>query len=93
MARPDNFDLAAELARPGFTPARTDAPALAALIADGPEATATRAMPALAGLGAPGTAAILARLSTDIVDEAVIARLVQALGLCARAGDAGARRG
>lgn len=91
MARPDNFDLAAELARPGFTPARTDAPALVDLIADGPEATATRAMPALAGLGAVGTAAILTRLESAIPNDAVIARLVQALGLCARAGDAGAR--
>jgi len=110
MARPAGFDLAAELARPSFTPARSDAPALADLVADGPEATAAKAMPALAGLGAAGRDAILARLAGAIPDDAgatsapapaaprgpakpdlAIARLVQALGLVARAGDAPAR--
>jgi 16S rRNA G966 N2-methylase RsmD len=91
MTRTADFNLAVELARPGFTPARTDAPALADIVADGAEAISARAMPALAGLGAAGTAAILARLESAIPDDAAIARLVQALGLCARAGDAGAR--
>ena len=90
MARAPTFDLASELARPGFTPARTDAPALVELIATGPEGTATRAMPALAGLGAAGRDAIVARLDGD--DEGGAARLVQALGLHARAGDDEARR-
>lgn len=91
MARAPGFDLAAELSRPGFTPARGDAPALADLIAGGPEAAATRAMPALAGLGAPGREAIMARLAGVLPDDASSARLVQALGLIARGGDAPAR--
>src|SRR5262249_17949599 len=50
VARPANFDLALELARPGFTPGARDAPALVELIARGDEPAATRAGPALAGL-------------------------------------------
>lgn len=87
MARATTFDLAAELARPGFTPARTDAPALAELIVTGAEIAVTRALPALAGLGAPGRDAITARLAAPLPDDGAAARLVQALGLIARAGD------
>ena len=88
MARPKDWNLTAELARPGFTPARTDAPALVELIATGPEGSATKAMPALAGLGSAGRDAILARLATPIADDGNAALLVQALGLHARTGDA-----
>lgn len=91
MARAPGFDLAAELARPGFTPARADAPALAELIATGAESAVTRALPALAGLGAPGRDAICARLVAPLPDDGAAARLVQALGLIARAGDAPAQ--
>jgi hypothetical protein len=63
VARPANFDLANELAKPSFTPARGDAAALVELIAGGDEPAATRAAPALAGLGEIGRAAIEARLS------------------------------
>jgi SAM-dependent methyltransferase len=91
VARAPTFDLASELARPGFTPARTDAPALVELIATGPEGTATRAMPALAGLGEAGREAIVACLAREGLEEGAAARVVQALGLHARAGDADAR--
>lgn len=91
MARAVDFDLARELQRPGFTPARRDAPALVALIAEDAPA-ATRAAPALAGLGAAGRTALLAALAGDAgADEAPAGRLVTALGLVARTGDAEAR--
>jgi 16S rRNA G966 N2-methylase RsmD len=65
VARPATFDLAKELAKPSFTPARGDAAALVELIAIGDEPTATRAAPALAGLGEIGRAAIDARMSGE----------------------------
>src|SRR4051812_41731323 len=89
MARPADFDLAAELARPGFTPGARDAPALVELVVAGDDPAATRAATALAGLGATGRAAIDARFAD--VDDGAKARLVRALGLLARAGSAEAR--
>src|SRR5258705_7889116 len=89
MARPADFDLARELARPGFTPGARDAPALVDLVIAGEDPAASRAATALAGLGADGRAAIDARF--DAVDDGAQARLVRALGLLARAGDADAR--
>lgn len=95
MARGADFDLAAELARPGFTPGARDAPALAALVARGDEPAAARAATALGELGTAGRAAIAAELAdADAVagaDDGARARLVGALGRCARAGDAVAR--
>jgi SAM-dependent methyltransferase len=89
MARAADFDLAAELARPGFTPGARDAPALVELVVAGDDPAATRAATALAALGAAGRAAIDARFAT--ADDGTQARLVRALGLLARAGDGGAR--
>jgi len=85
MARAPDFDLAKELAKPSFTPAQRDAAALVELvIADHEKAAA-----AVAGLGEAGRRALEARL--DIDDEAARSRIVGALGLLARAGDAAAR--
>jgi hypothetical protein len=67
MGRATDFDLARELARPSFTPAVRDAPALVDLIVAGDEPTATRAGPALARLRDAGRAAIEARLAA--IDE------------------------
>jgi SAM-dependent methyltransferase len=89
MARAADFDLAAELARPGFTPGARDAPALVELVIAGEDPAATRAATALAGLGAAGRAAIDARFAA--ADDGAKARLVRALGLLARAGDDAAR--
>jgi hypothetical protein len=89
VARSTTFDLAAELAKPSFTPAQRDAPALVALVVAGEEPAATRAGPALAGLRDAGRAAIAARF--DGVDEGAKARLVGVIGLLARGGDGDAR--
>jgi SAM-dependent methyltransferase len=89
MARPADFDLARELARPGFTPGARDAPALVELIIAGEDPAAACAATALAGLGASGRAAIHARF--DGADDGGQTRLVRALGLLARAGDGDAR--
>jgi SAM-dependent methyltransferase len=96
MARAPDFDLAKELGKPSFTPAQRDAPALVELvIADHDKAAA-----AVAGLGEAGRHALEARLADDSgardanraeLDEAGRARIVGALGLLARAGDAAAR--
>ncbi|HET7505688.1 MAG TPA: HEAT repeat domain-containing protein [Kofleriaceae bacterium] len=86
MARSTDFDLASALARPGFTPGGRDAPALVELIARGDEPAAARAMPALAGLGNAGLAALAVRLADT--DDGARARLTAALGLFARGGDA-----
>jgi hypothetical protein len=91
MARAADFDLAAELARPGFTPGARDAPALVELVVTGDDPAATRAATALAALGASARAAIDAALA--IADDGGRARLVRALGLLARAGNADARSG
>jgi precorrin-6B methylase 2 len=74
VARPEGFDLAAQLAKPSFTPAMRDAPALVELVIAGDE----RATAALAKLAGAADSAILARI--DGVDEAARARLVTALG-------------
>ncbi len=89
MARPADFDLAAELARPGFTPGARDAHALVELVVAGNDPAATRAATALAGLGASGRAAVDAGFAA--ADDGGKARLVRALGLLARAGDGEAR--
>ena len=89
MARPANFDLAKELAKPSFTPGARDAPALVELIVAGDDPAAARAAHALAKLGPGGRAAIDAKLGD--ADDGAKARLVGALGLLARAGDGEAR--
>lgn len=101
MARAPEFDLAKELGKPSFTPAQRDAPALVELvIADHDKAAAAvaalgeagrraleaRLAPIAAGAAAPGDAARAGDL-----EEAARARIVAALGLLARAGDAAAR--
>lgn len=106
MARAADFNLAKELGKPSFTPAQRDAPALVELVVAGEEPAAARAATALAGLGDAGRRAIEARLGghalaeapaeireddTAELGEGAIARLVGALGLLARAGDASAR--
>ncbi|HSD86470.1 MAG TPA: hypothetical protein VLB44_03110, partial [Kofleriaceae bacterium] len=100
MARKPDFDLAAELAKPSFTPAQRDAPALVELVVGGEDPAAERAAVALASLGDAGRKAIETRLEDEVrhQDEDVaelstgaIARLVGALGLAARRGDPAAR--
>ncbi|HEY5922204.1 MAG TPA: methyltransferase [Kofleriaceae bacterium] len=100
MARAANFDLANELAKPNFTPAQRDAKALVELVVGGEDPTAERAAAALAGLGDAGRRAIAARLGGDDphpdedaseLGDGATARLVSALGLLARRGDADAR--
>jgi precorrin-6B methylase 2 len=90
LARRPDFDLASELAKPSFTPARADAPRLVELVVAGAEPAAARAAAALARLG--DRAAIAARLAPDgpPVDDAARARLAGVLGAMARAGDADA---
>lgn len=85
MARTGDFDLAAALAQPSFTPGRRDAAALAALVASGNE----RAPKALASLGGEVVRGVVGP-AFDAADEGGRARLVQVLGLVARAGDADA---
>jgi protein-L-isoaspartate O-methyltransferase len=87
LARSADFDLAAALARPSFTPAVRDAPAIVALLATGDEPTISRAQAALAGLGEPGRLALESALAAGIADEGARAKTVQALGLHARHGD------
>jgi len=91
MARTKDFDLAAELGKKNFTPARTDAPALIELIAEGPEAIAPKAIAAAAGLGAPAREAVAAKLLTTIPNHGGAPLLVQVLGLLARKGDDAAK--
>ncbi|MGE5184907.1 MAG: HEAT repeat domain-containing protein [Acidobacteriota bacterium] len=74
MAREANFDLAAELAKPSFTPAQRDVPALVELAIGGHE----RAAAALGKLGDVARAAVAARLAA--VDDAARAVLVGVLG-------------
>jgi len=88
MARPADFDLAAALAAKNFTPAVKDAPALVGLLATGDEPTIARAQAALAGLGEPGRVALDKALAD--ADEAARSKIVQAIGLHARRGDAAA---
>jgi Putative RNA methylase family UPF0020/HEAT repeats len=94
LARRPDFDLASELSKPSFTPARADAPALVGLVVAGAEPAATRAAAALVRLG--DRAAIEARLAASgdaAVDDAARARLVGVLGAMARAGDGAALDG
>ena len=88
MARAADFDLAAALAQPSFTPAVRDAPALVALLAGTDETLLARAQAALAGLGEPGRVALERALDGGIADEGTRARTVQAIGLHARHADA-----
>ena len=90
MTRKPGFDLAAELAKPSFTPGARDAGALVELVAGSDEAVATRAAPALASLKEPGRRAIVERIDA-FADDGAKARLVGVIGLLARAGDADAR--
>ena len=85
MARKPDFDLAAALATPSFTPGKADIPALLVLIADDD----ARAPAALASLGAPAREALRAIPATD---DTATARRMAVLGLIARGGDAEARR-
>jgi len=89
VARGKDFDLAAELAKPSFTPGQRDAPALALLIAGGDEPAATRAVPAIAKLGDAACAALDGAFAN--ADDGAQARLVAALGVLARAGHEAAR--
>ena len=89
MARAATFDLAAELAKPSFTPGQRDAPALVELLISSSDGITTRASAALAKLGEAGRSAVIARLPE--VSEAGRAQLVGVLGLLARAGDGEAR--
>ncbi len=90
MARPPEFDLAKELAKPSFTPGARDAGALVELIVSGEEAVVTKAAPALAGLKDAARTAITARLDGSL-EEGAAARLISVVGLLARAGDSAAR--
>ncbi|HUS29187.1 MAG TPA: HEAT repeat domain-containing protein [Kofleriaceae bacterium] len=86
MARKPDFDLAAELAKPSFTPAVKDAPALVDLVIEGHE----RAGDALATLGATARTAIEQRLTPELVARDRAA-LISVLGQLARKDDATAR--
>jgi SAM-dependent methyltransferase len=77
-------DLAAELAKPSFTPAQREAPALVELVIAGNE----RAAAALVKIAA--REAVVARLGVE--DDAARARLVGVLGQLARAGDEAAQK-
>ena len=77
-------DLAAELAKPSFTPAQREAPALVELVIAGNE----RAAAALVKMAARD--AVVARLGVE--DDAARARLVGVLGQLARAGDEAAQQ-
>jgi 23S rRNA G2445 N2-methylase RlmL len=98
LARAPDFDLTKALASPSFTPGQRDAGALVELVVGGADPAAQQAAVALAKLGEAGRKAIDARLSgggpvggdTAELGDAATARLVGALGLFARAGDAAA---
>ncbi len=87
MARPPDFDLAAALVKPSFTPAVKDAPALVALLANEDEALVARTQALLASLGEPGRQAIERALDAGISHEGAHAATIQALGFHARKGD------
>lgn len=101
MARAADFDLAGALASPSFTPGQRDAPALVELVVGGEEPGAQRAANILPKLAEAGRKAIEVRLGgggpiggdTAELGDASTARLVGALGLFARAGDATALEG
>ncbi len=89
MARTADFDLAAALATPSFTPGQRDIAGLVALVIAGDDPVAGRAAIALAQLGDA------ARIALDAADrepdEGARGRLVAALGLLARRADPAAR--
>lgn len=102
MARAADFDLAKELAKPSFTPGQRDAAALVELVVGGEDPAAERAALALAHLGEAGRKAIEKRLAGEAkvpdddldageLSAAATSRLVGAIGLLARKGDAAAR--
>ena len=74
MARAPEFDLAAELGKPSFTPGARDAAALVALVVAGDEPAAARAATALAKLGAVGRAAITTALADRAATDPDAAR-------------------
>lgn len=86
MARSTDVDLAESLTKPNFTAGQKHIPALVDLTAAGND----RAAVALATLGGTARGALQARLESS-PDEAIGARLVAALGLLARAGNADAQ--
>jgi len=98
VARAADFNLAAALASPSFTPGQKDAPALVELVVAGEEPAAQRAATALAKLDG-GRAAVEARLAgagpiggdTAELGDGPTARLVGVIGLLARGGDTAAR--
>ena len=67
VTRKPGFDLAAELAKPGFTPGVRDAGALVELIVGEHEVAATRAAPALASLKDAARRAIVERIQAATV--------------------------
>ena len=99
MPRDANFDLAGALASPSFTPGQKDAAALVELVVAGEEPAAQRAAIALGKLTDAGRKAIETRLAgggpvggdTAELGDASTMRLVAAIGLLARGGDAAAR--
>lgn len=91
--RSAEFDLAKALANASFTPARRDAPALVDLVVEGEAPTLARAVAAMTALGDAGRRAIEQRLAADNLEAGAHARLIAALGECARRGDMAARAG
>ena len=89
MARAADFDLAAALATPSFTPGQRDVAALVELVIAGVDPAAGRATIALAGLG-DAVRTVIETRDRD-ADEGARARLVAVLGLLAKRGDAAAR--
>lgn len=90
LSRKPGFDLAAELAKPGFTPGARDAGALVELVAGADDKVSAKAAPALASLREVARKAIVERIDA-IADDGAKGRLVGVLGLLARAGDGEAR--
>ena len=85
MARAADFDLTAALGQKNFTPGQKHIPGLVDLIAAGND----RAAVALATLGGSAFTPLFAKLRST-TDDAVAMRLVSAMGLLARGGNADA---
>ncbi len=79
MSRPPDFDLAAAIALPNFTPGRRDAAALAALLRADDETTVERAAIALTKLGTGGLAATTTALAAATAANADFTPYVTAL--------------
>src|SRR5690349_21548994 len=75
-------DLAAELAKPSFTPGKAHVPGLLALVVAGVDPASQRAIKALGQLGAH-VESVIAAVAAE-ADEAARARIVSALGAMAR---------